>query len=154
MSILSSPLRLFRTVAVAEAVTWALLLVGMFLKYVTETTDVAVSVFGMVHGVVFIAYVLTALVVWVDQRWSTVRGLLGLAAAVPPFFTILFDRATEKRGLLDTRWRLADGGATPAGPAEKAVAGLLRRPARAAVGGLVAVAALTAVALAVGPPVG
>lgn len=154
MSILSSPLRLFRTVAVAEAVTWGLLLFGMFLKYVTETTEVAVSVFGMIHGVVFIAYVLTALVVWVDQRWSPVRGVLGLAAAVPPFFTVWFDRATEQRGLLGDRWRLADGTTTPAGPAEEAVAGLLRRPARAAVGGVVAVGALTVVALAVGPPVG
>ncbi len=152
MSILSSPRRLFRAVAVAEAVTWGLLLVGMFLKYVTGTTEVAVSVFGMVHGVVFLAYVLTALVVWVDQRWTPARGLIGLAAAVPPFLTVLFDRATERRGLLDMRWRLAD--ATPTGPAEKAVAGLLRRPARAALGGVVAVGALTVVALAVGPPVG
>lgn len=154
MSLLSSPLRLFRTVAVAEAVTWGLLLAGMFLKYVTETTDVAVSIFGMAHGVVFIAYVLTTLVVWVDQRWSPVRGVLGLAAAVPPFLTVWFDRATEGRGLLDDRWRLADASATQAGPAEQAVAGLLRRPARAALGGVVAVAALTGVALAVGPPVG
>lgn len=154
MSMLSSPLRLFRAAAVAEAVTWGLLLVGMFLKYVTETTEVAVSVFGMVHGVVFIAYVLTALVVWVDQRWSPVRGVLGLAAGVPPFFTVWFDRATEKRGLLGDRWRLAGDTATPAGPAEHAVAGLLGRPVRAALGGVVAVGALTAVALAVGPPVG
>ena len=34
-----SPLLLFRRVAVAEAVTWALLLVGMVLKYVTGTTE-------------------------------------------------------------------------------------------------------------------
>jgi hypothetical protein len=34
-----SPRRLFRIVAVAEAITWAMLLTGMFLKYVTETTE-------------------------------------------------------------------------------------------------------------------
>ena len=50
---------LFRRVAIAEAITWALLLTGMFLKYVTETTELGVRVFGMVHGVVFIAYCLT-----------------------------------------------------------------------------------------------
>ena len=61
---------LFRRVAVAEAVTWALLLVGMFLKYVTETTDLAVRVFGMLHGVVFVAYCLTVVLVAIDQRWS------------------------------------------------------------------------------------
>ncbi|MGB0102027.1 MAG: DUF3817 domain-containing protein, partial [Nocardioides sp.] len=45
-----SPLHLFRRVAIAEAITWALLLTGMFLKYVTETTELGVQVFGMVHG--------------------------------------------------------------------------------------------------------
>ena len=57
-----SPRTVFRRVAIAEAVTWALLLTGMFLKYVTETTELGVRVFGMVHGVVFIAYCLTT--VW------------------------------------------------------------------------------------------
>lgn len=154
MSLLASPRRLFRTVAVAEAVTWGLLLVGMFLKYVTETTDVAVSVFGMVHGVVFIAYVLTTLVVWVDQRWSPARGLLALAAAIPPFLTVWADRSAERHGLLAEHWRLAGSDAGPSGVAEQGVARLLQRPGQAAVGGVVAVAVLTAVALAVGPPVG
>ena len=58
-----TPLHLFRRVAVAEAVTWALLLTGMVLKYVTETTDLGVRVFGMLHGVVFVAYCVTTVVV-------------------------------------------------------------------------------------------
>ena len=62
--------------AIAEAITWALLLTGMFLKYVTETTELGVRVFGMAHGVVFIAYCLTTVVVAVDQRWSPGRTLL------------------------------------------------------------------------------
>ena len=80
----TTPARLFRTVAIAEAVTWTGLLVGMFLKYVTETTELGVRVFGMLHGVVFVAYVVTTVVVWVDRRWSAGRGLLALVAAVPP----------------------------------------------------------------------
>ena len=146
-----SPLRLFRTLAVAEAVTWGLLLVGMFLKHVTGTTDVAVRVFGMAHGVVFLAYGLTTVLVWVDQRWGWARGLLGLAAAVPPFATVPFDRYAESRGLLGERWRLRHQ--QPIGAGERVAAGLLRRPGRGVVAGLLAVAVLTAVALAVGPPV-
>jgi integral membrane protein len=149
------PLRLFRTVAVAEAVTWALLLVGMFLKYVTETTDVAVSVFGMVHGVVFIAYVLVAVLVAVDQRWSTGRTVLALLAAVPPFLTVLFDVLAERRGAFAPTWRLtaADTGG-PSGGLDRPVGWLLRHPGRGALAGAGAVLVLTAVALAVGPPVG
>ena len=63
------PASLFRGVAVAEAVTWALLLTGMALKSVVEP-GFGVQVFGMVHGVVFIGYCLVTVLVAVDQRWS------------------------------------------------------------------------------------
>ena len=71
-----NPVRLYRLVARAEAVTWALLLTGMFLKYVTETTELGVQVFGMVHGIVFIAYCLVTVVVATDQRWSLPRAFV------------------------------------------------------------------------------
>ena len=145
-----NPKILFRRVAIAEAITWALLLAGMFLKYVTETTELGVRVFGMVHGVVFVAYCLTTVLVAVDQRWSFGRTLLGLAAAVPPFFTVLFDWYAERRGAIADTWRLRHE--QPAGAIQKPAAWLIRNPARGVVAGLVAVAALTGVALLVGPP--
>ncbi len=148
-----SPQRLFRTVATAEAVTWALLLAGMFLKYVTETTELGVRVFGMAHGIVFIAYCLTVAFVWLGQRWSTRFGLLALACAVPPFATVAFDRWAERRGRLAQGWRLGAGGEQPSGLLERAQAWMLRRPAQAVGLGVVAVLALTAVALVAGPPV-
>jgi integral membrane protein len=147
-----SPLLLFRRVAIAEAVTWALLLTGMFLKYVTETTELAVRVFGMAHGVVFIAYCLVTLLVGIDQRWSRGRVLLGLVSAVPPFLTVWFDRYAERRGALAPSWRLVTG--APERPLDRPVARLLRNPLRGALVGVVSVAVLTGVALVVGPPVG
>ena len=149
-----SPLVLFRRLALAEATTWALLLVGMVLKYVTRTTELGVQVFGMLHGVVFIAYCLGALFVAVDQRWSARVTLLGLASAVPPFMTVWFDRRAERRHLLDRGWRLRAGGEVPRSVPEKVQARLLARPVAAAVAALLAVAALTTVALLVGPPAG
>lgn len=148
---MSSPLRLFRVVATAEAITWALLLAGMFLKYVTETTEVLVRVGGMVHGAVFLAYCVTTVVVAVDQRWSVGRVLLGLACAVPPFVTVWFERYAEKRGLLGTRWRLRSESAS--GPAESLAGWLVRRPLQGLVVGLAAVAVLFTGALLAGPPV-
>ena len=141
---------LFRRVAVAEAFTWAGLLAGMFLKYVTETTEVGVQVFGMLHGIVFIGYVLVTLVVGVDQQWSRGRILFGLACAVPPFLTLGFERYAVRHDLLADRWRLST--TEPAGPAERVVGWLVRHPVRGAVAGLVGVAVLTGVALVVGPP--
>ncbi len=154
-----TPRLLFRRLAAAEAVTWSLLLVGMFLKYVTETTDRAVSVFGMLHGVVFVAYAVTALVVAIDQRWGLARTVLGLASAVPPLATLPFERYADRRGLLGDTWRLraqGPGSTDPATPTglERPVAWLVRHPARGLLTGLAAVVALTGAALVAGPPVG
>jgi integral membrane protein len=143
--------RLLRLVARAEAVTWAGLLAGMFLKYVTETTEVGVQVFGMLHGVVFIGYVLATVVVAVDQRWSPGRTLAGLACAVPPFLTLAFERYAERHGLLADHWRLRS--TDPVGLPERLVAWLVRHPVRGAATGVVGVLALTGAALLLGPPV-
>lgn len=144
-----TPRSLFRGLAVGEAITWALLLAGMFLKYVTETTELGVQVFGMVHGVVFIAYCLVTLVVATDQQWSLGRTVLGLAAAVPPFATLLFETYADRGGLLGREWLSRPDSPTAR---ERAVCWLLRHH-RLATGLLVvAVAGLTGVALVVGPP--
>ena len=149
----TGPASLFRRVAIAEAVTWALLLSGMFLKYATQAShlgELGVRVFGMVHGVVFVAYCLATVVVAVDQRWSPGRALLGLVSSVPPFMTVWFDRYAERRDLLAPHWRLV--GAEPERALDRPVAWLLRNPRQGTLTGLVAVAALTGVALLVGPP--
>lgn len=150
--LLSSPSRFYRIVATAEAVTWAGLLGGMFLKYVTETTELGVSIFGMLHGIVFIAYCVTTTVVAIDQRWSTGRLIAGLASSIPPFLTLWFERHAARRGLLAPAWRLL--GESPTRPLERPLAWLLHNPARGLAAGLASVAALTVVALVVGPPVG
>lgn len=148
-----TPRTLYRRIAVAEVVTWALLLLGMVLKYVTRTTDLGVRVFGLVHGVVFIAFCLVTVLLWVTQRWTVREGLLGLLSAVPPFLTLWWERRLEARGRLGGGWRLGPGGEAPTTVPERAVALLLARPLVAVAAGVLAVLALTALALAVGPPV-
>jgi integral membrane protein len=145
-----SPLVLFRRVAVAEAITWGLLLLGMVLKYVTDTTEVGVQVAGPIHGVVFVAYCVTAVVVGIDQRWSAGRLLLALVSAVPPFMTVWFDRWAERRGALAREWRLADH--EPVSGLDRPVALLVRRPVAGLGVGVAAVAVLTGAALVLGPP--
>ncbi len=153
MTILSRPLSLFRRVAIAEAITWALLLIGMFLKYVTETTDLGVRIFGMIHGIVFIGYVVTTVVVWVDQRWTARRGVVALVAAVPPFVTLIVELLAVRRGWAGEAWRLRDAADdSDLGRVDGIVRWLLVAPVRGLLVGLVAVAALTGIALLVGPP--
>lgn len=88
--------KLFKTFAIIEAITWAGLLVGMFLKYVTDTTERGVQLFGPIHGTVFILYVLSTLLAIVTLRWNLKVAAVALLAAVPPFGTLLFERWLEK----------------------------------------------------------
>ncbi|WP_347354021.1 DUF3817 domain-containing protein [Intrasporangium sp.] len=149
-----SPRTLYRRIALAEVVSWALLLTGMFLKYVTGTTDLGVKVFGLVHGVVFITFCLLTVLVSVNQRWTYRRTVLGLASAVPPFLTVWFERRMERAGALEGGWRLGHADARPENRLEHVLHALLARPLVAVSVGLVAVTALTGLALVVGAPVG
>ena len=91
------PFRIFRITAIAEAFTWTGLLVGMFLKYVTETTEAGVWLFGRLHGALFVVYLAATLWVAVAERWSLWRTFFGLAASVPPLTTVIFERWVAKR---------------------------------------------------------
>ena len=55
--------------AFLEAFTWAGLLMGMFLEYVTGTTDVGVGIFGALHGGMFLIALAIALITAVMLRW-------------------------------------------------------------------------------------
>ena len=95
---------LFRIVAVAEACSWIGLLVGMYLKYVPRTTEAGVHVFGPIHGGIFVAYVVVALVVSRVLRWSPRTTVLALVCSVPPLATVWFERlATRNDRLPSTR---------------------------------------------------
>lgn len=100
-----SPRLLFRTVAIAEAVTWTLLIAGMLMKYVLQIGEVGVQIGGFVHGLVFIAFGMTAVLMAVNQHWSARLTLVAVVTAIVPFGTIPLDRWLEKRGLLDGSWR-------------------------------------------------
>jgi integral membrane protein len=91
---------LFRFVAFAEAVSWAGLLAGMYAKYLTDAGELGVKVFGPIHGAVFVAYGLLALLVARAARWSWGTLLVGLVAAVPPFATAAFEVWAQRTGRL------------------------------------------------------
>lgn len=147
-----TPRKLFRSLAFAEAVTWTLLLAAMFTKYVLDN-ETFMPIAGGVHGFVFLSYAASTVFVGVNQKWAVPTIFLGLVTAVIPYTTIPFERTMDRRGKLDGGWRLAPGGETPAGPAEKVQAVVLRRPALSAAVALVAIAVVFCVLLVMGPPV-
>lgn len=95
--------QVFVWAAVAEAITWVALLVGMFFKYVTETTDVLVSIFGAVHGGVFILYCVVAVLAAFRLKWPLWAVAVALIAAVPPLMTIPAEKLIRRKRLLSQR---------------------------------------------------
>lgn len=100
----------FRVAAVAEALSWAGLLVGMFLKRVAGVGDGGVPVLGMVHGVVFVLYVLVSLSVAKSLGWRPKTLILALLSSLPPLFTWWFESWALRNGKLDGPQRLSHGG--------------------------------------------
>lgn len=111
-----SPLgRAYVVVAIFEAFTWAGLLVGMYLKYIPETTEAGVWLFGRLHGAAFVAYGIITLIAAIKLRWGWFRTLVALAAAVPPFTTLLAEWWLRRTGHLSAP---ADPGAAVAASAD------------------------------------
>jgi integral membrane protein len=74
----------FRTVSLAEAVSFLVLLcIAMPLKYAANL-PIAVMIAGMVHGLLFLAYVALAWDQRAAQRWDVKRFGVVLAASVIP----------------------------------------------------------------------
>jgi integral membrane protein len=81
----------FRLVALLEAVSWAGLLVGMYFKYLgTPRTEVGVKVFGMAHGLVFVAFVVIGLAAGIAFKWAAGTWLLALLAGIVPLASVIF----------------------------------------------------------------
>lgn len=94
---------LFALVAFFEAFTWAGLLAGMFLKYVTGTTEAGVWLFGRLHGVAFMLYLVMTIVAAISLRWKWWVALLALVAAIPPLVTVPLEIWLRRTGRLDRR---------------------------------------------------
>jgi integral membrane protein len=109
--------RLFAIAALIEALTWAGLLTGMFLKYVTETTDLGVWLFGRLHGAAVIFYVVIAVLAAWRLRWPWWATVLAVLAAIPPLVTLPLEMWFLRRGLL-TRGVFQDS--SPQNPAGRA----------------------------------
>jgi integral membrane protein len=98
--VLSAHGRVFRACAIAEACSWVGLLIGMFFKYVVVFDDLGVKIFGPVHGVLFLAYVVAAVVAARALRWDARTLVLALLASIPPLATLWFERWAERTGRL------------------------------------------------------
>jgi integral membrane protein len=94
----------FRLVALTETVTWVGLLTGMYFKYLgSPRTEIGVKVFGMAHGLVFIAFVVVGLLVGIAFKWTVSTWLLALLASIVPLASVIFVIWADRAGRLGAR---------------------------------------------------
>lgn len=84
-------LNLFRITSILEGLSYlALFAVTMPLKYMADL-PMPNKYVGYAHGVLFIAYILLALLFCYQKKWSFKRALILLIASLLPFATFYVD---------------------------------------------------------------
>jgi len=89
-------LKKFRIIAILEGISYLLLGITMYLKYV-EGNGLPNKVVGMIHGVLFILYVFYAYILYKEQNWSLSKFAIVLIASLIPFGTFYIDNKYLKK---------------------------------------------------------
>lgn len=149
-----TPLSLFRTLAIAEMVSWTILIAGLVLR-ATLDLRVAVTVGGSIHGFVFLAYGATAILVSLNQRWPIGPTAIAVVSAIIPYATVPVERWLQRSSRLAGEWRVSEtSDPRDRRPFDRMLRFFLRRPWVLALLLIAAVALVFVVLLVVGPPGG
>ena len=150
----TTPARLFRALAIAEAITWTLLISALIARAIGQPA-VLVTIAGGIHGFVFLAYGATAVLLAFHQRWHVGAAILAVASAVVPYATIPVEIWLHRSGRLEGQWRLTETD-DPRDRTwyDRTMRWFLHRPWVLGLLILVAVAAIFSILLLVGPPGG
>lgn len=148
-----TPLNLFRALAVAEAISWTLLIIGLILR-ATADLAIATAIAGSIHGFVFLSYGATAILVSLNSRWPVAPTVLAVVSAVIPYATIPVERWLHRRGLLDGVWRTEESPSDDRRWYDGLLRWFLLRPWALILLILAAVIVLFTVLVIIGPPGG
>ena len=96
----------FRYIALAEATSFLVLLTSSAFKRIPDPPPAGIEsivlILGLIHGCLFVAYVLFALNVREDAGWTSKQTVLVLVGAVVPFGGFVVDRWLVRTGQLNT----------------------------------------------------
>jgi len=85
-------IKLFRGISLLEGLSLlALLFVAMPLKYIWGNPEY-VKIVGMAHGLLFVAYILFAIMTKFELNWKSKTLLIVFVASVIPFGTFYVDK--------------------------------------------------------------
>ena len=88
----------FRAISLAEGVSYLVLLgIAMPLKYAAGIPS-AVRIVGMLHGVLFVAFVLLLATAAKAEAWRTRQLAIAMLAALVPFGAFWLERRLRRTG--------------------------------------------------------
>ena len=90
-------LPIFRIIALLEGISYILLLfIATPIKYLYEDPQY-VKLLGMPHGLLFMAYIVFAVIISSDMKWTTRTLWIVLIASIIPFGTFYIDKKYLKQ---------------------------------------------------------
>jgi len=91
-----SSLNLFRKVALAEGISYIVLLfVAMPLKY-WAGLPLAVKYVGWVHGLLFVLYIAFLMMAWQERKWSIGKVIILFIASLLPFVPFYVEKKLKE----------------------------------------------------------
>jgi integral membrane protein len=149
----ATPRKFFRFFAVAEVISWTLLIGGIILR-ATQGWDLAVTIGGGIHGFVFLAYALTAVLMAKNQRWAAGPSAVAIISAGIPYATIPVDLWLHRTGRLEGNWRrTATDDPRDHTWHDRLLRWVINHPGLSILIGLAAVVVVYIILLLMGPPV-
>jgi integral membrane protein len=149
-----SPARLFRVLAIAEAITWTLLISALIARAM-GLAPALVTAAGGIHGFVFLSYGATAVLLAFHQRWHAGVAITTIASAIVPYATIPVEVWLHRSGRLEGDWRMVQtDDPRDATWYDRTMRWFLHRPWVLAVLILIAIVAIFSILLLIGPPGG
>jgi integral membrane protein len=96
-----SSIRWFKVIALAEAVSYLVLLAASVAKRTLDAPEL-VAVVGPIHGVIFLAYVALALYVREQLGWTGWTTVMVIVAAVVPLGGLIVERRVPDEAAVAT----------------------------------------------------
>lgn len=85
-------LKTFKIVALLEGISFIIMmLIGMPLKYAAGN-DILIKTLGMPHGLLFVAYVILAILIQSQMKWNFKDLAIVLVCSLIPFGTFWMDK--------------------------------------------------------------
>lgn len=90
--------KVFRVAAIGESLGWSLLIAGLIDRYYDlPGNTIAIPIAGQIHGMIFVSYFITLILLYPSLQWTRTRSLIALLSGIPPYGSLLFEIVENRK---------------------------------------------------------